>query len=60
MKKLIHFENILVIVFASGLTMSVLAKWVDYPGMTYQVVGTFMMFLAMLIWTISNTKKERE
>ena len=57
MQRLIHFENVLVIIFAAGLTMTILAQVVAYPGKAYQIAGTFMMFLAMLTWTISNTKE---
>ena len=57
MKKLIHFENILAIIFASGLTMAILAQWLMYPEREFQIVGTFMMFIAMFTWMISEDKR---
>jgi uncharacterized membrane protein len=57
MKKLIHFENILVIIFASGLTKACLAQWLMYPGKAFQIVGTFMMFIAMFIWMLTEDKR---
>lgn len=54
-KKLIHFDNILLILFASGLTMGLLAQWLSYPGKIFQVIGTLVMFIAALIWTYKGT-----
>ena len=55
-KKLFYFDNILAIIFFAGLTMALLAQWIVYPGKVYQVVGTFMMFIAMITWTFSGKK----
>lgn len=57
MKRLIHFENILMIIFASGLTMAILAQWLIYPGRAFQVIGTFMMFIAMFTWMLAEDKR---
>ena len=54
-KKLIHFDNILLILFASGLTMGLLAQWLSYPGKIFHVIGTLVMFIAALIWTYKGT-----
>lgn len=53
-KKLFHFDNVLTIIFFSGMTMGLLAQWLVYPGKTYQIVGSFMMFIAMVVWTFSK------
>ena len=54
-KKLIHFDNILLILFASGLTMGLLAQWLSYPGNVFQVIGSLVMFVSMTVWTYKGT-----
>jgi hypothetical protein len=51
LKKLINVNNVLFIIFSAGLTMGLLAQWLNYPGKTFQVIGTLIMAGAMVFWT---------
>ena len=51
MKRLISASQIMLLLFAAGLTMALLAQWLRYPGKGFQVVGTLIMFGVCLVWT---------
>ena len=55
-KKLINVNHLLFIIFASGLTMALLAQWLLYPGKVFQVIGTSIMFASMLFWTFREER----
>lgn len=51
MKKIITFNDVLTIMFFAGATMGLLAQWLSYPGKTFQVIGTLVMAVVVMIWT---------
>ena len=47
-------DNYLAMAFAGGMTMAALAHLLSMPGDGFQIVGTFVAFVACVIWTVRS------